>query len=155
MNFEMHLRVYYEDTDAGGVVYHANYLKFFERARSEWLRSLGFSQTILREKEQNIFAVKKLSIRYYKPAVLDDLLSVNCRLIKTKKCSLFFSQEIFRFPKLPLKTKPRQPALQQLCLPASELAEELLVSADILIACIHSKTFKPTIISPALTKCLF
>ena len=80
--FELPVRVYYEDTDAGKVVYHASYLKFLERARSEWLRDLGFSQTDLKEKEQNIFAVKNLFIQYHKPAYLDDLINVSCRLTK-------------------------------------------------------------------------
>ena len=126
--FELPVRVYYEDTDAGKVVYHASYLKFLERARSEWLRDLGFSQTDLKEKEQNIFAVKNLFIQYHKPAYLDDLITVNCRLTKIKKCSLYISQEIYR--------------VQQ--------QTELLVSADVLIACIQSKSFKPTAISSAV-----
>ena len=126
--FELPVRVYYEDTDAGKVVYHASYLKFLERARSEWLRDLGFSQTDLKEKEQNIFAVKNLFIQYHKPAYLDDLINVSCRLTKIKKCSLYISQEIHR--------------IQQ--------QAELLVSADVLIACIQSKSFKPTAISSAV-----
>lgn len=70
--FRFDIRVYYEDTDAGGVVYYANYLKFFERARTEWLRRLGVNQSELAVQEHRLFVVKKVEIQYRKPAALDD-----------------------------------------------------------------------------------
>lgn len=84
------LRVYYENTDAGGVVYHAQYLHFFERARTEFLRQLGFSQQQLLE--QNLaFVVKRLEIDYNVAARLDDLLTVETQIVKLKKPPSFFS----------------------------------------------------------------
>lgn len=87
MNFP--IRVYYEDTDAGGVVYHANYICFFERARTEFLRQMGFSQQELLAKSF-AFVVKKLEIDYKIPARLDDLLRVETEIIELKKQRLFF-----------------------------------------------------------------
>jgi acyl-CoA thioester hydrolase len=74
--FSWPVRVYYEDTDAGGVVYYANYLRFFERARTEWLRAIGFEQQLLRNEDGIVFAVRHVEIDYLKPAVLDDALQV-------------------------------------------------------------------------------
>jgi acyl-CoA thioester hydrolase len=79
-NFEHTVRVYWEDTDAGGVVFFANYLKFFERARTEWLRSLGFSQERMRVDEQAAFVVSETRVRYLRPARLDDLLTITVRI---------------------------------------------------------------------------
>lgn len=89
------IRVYYENTDAGGVVYHAQYLNFFERARTEYLRALGFSQQQLLE--QNLaFVVKKLEIDYKAPARLDDQLVIESRVAEIKKASLLFEQSLWR-----------------------------------------------------------
>lgn len=89
-------RVYYEDTDAAGVVYHANYLKFAERARTEWLRGLGIDQSIL-IKEQGLFIpVFKLSIRYLLPAMLDDLIFVETKLIEISHVCMHLVQSIRR-----------------------------------------------------------
>lgn len=89
------IRVYYENTDAGGVVYHAQYLNFFERARTEYLRSLGFSQQQLLE--QNLaFVVKRVEIDYKLPARLDDQLIVETKVIEKKKASLVFQQFLWR-----------------------------------------------------------
>lgn len=89
------IRVYYEDTDAGGVVYHAQYLNFFERARTEYLRTLGFSQQQLLE--QNLaFVVKKIEIDYKMPARLDDLLVIDTTIVEIKKASLVFKQSLWR-----------------------------------------------------------
>lgn len=74
--FSFPIRVYYQDTDAGGVVYHSTYLNFMERARYEWLRALGFNVTALRDTHQALFMVRALEIEYFRPAVLDDLLHV-------------------------------------------------------------------------------
>lgn len=87
------IRVYYEDTDAGGIVYYANYLKFFERARTEWLRDLGINQTTYLE--QNIgFVVRKVEMDNVAPAKLDDLLEVNSTITTLKRASLVFHQRI-------------------------------------------------------------
>ncbi|MEE9159058.1 MAG: tol-pal system-associated acyl-CoA thioesterase [Gammaproteobacteria bacterium] len=88
------VRVYYEDTDAGGVVYYANYLKFMERARSEWLRKLGFEQDQLLRKEGLVFAVRKVSLEYLKPARFNDLLSVSVKIVEQGAASIDFDQGI-------------------------------------------------------------
>jgi len=86
------IRVYYEDTDAGGVVFYANYLKFFERGRTEWLRQLGVNQTELAAREDRIFVVKGLDIRYKRPARLDDLLSIQSKVTRVGHASIDFHQ---------------------------------------------------------------
>jgi acyl-CoA thioester hydrolase len=90
------VRVYYEDTDAGGVVFYANYLKFMERARTEWLRDLGVSLSILTAEEQCIFVVRKAEIAYRKPARLDDLLTIRSRVTRLGKASIHFAQRVCR-----------------------------------------------------------
>ena len=90
------VRVYYEDTDSGGVVYYANYLKFMERARTEYLRSWGFEQNSLRDEAGIIFAVSELNISYDKPAVFNDEIEVKSRIIKLGKASILFNQDIIR-----------------------------------------------------------
>jgi acyl-CoA thioester hydrolase len=92
--FVMSVRVYYEDTDAGGVVYHANYLNFFERARTEMLRELGFEQNQLRDDYGIIFAVRAMQIDYLRPARFNDLLHVSATIVELKKASLVFEQTI-------------------------------------------------------------
>lgn len=86
------VRVYYEDTDAGGVVFYANYLKFFERGRTEWLRQLGVNQTDLAAQENRVFVVKDLDIRYKKPARLDDLLTIHSKVTRVGRASMTFYQ---------------------------------------------------------------
>jgi len=93
MAFEFPIRVYWEDTDAGGIVFYANYLKFFERARTEWLRSLGVSQQALREEAGGMFVVADTAVRYLRPAVLDDLLNVSARIETAGRASLTIAQE--------------------------------------------------------------
>lgn len=90
------IRVYYEDSDAGGVVYYANYLKFMERARTEWLRNKGFEQTLLKQQYNLIIVVRKISIDYLKSAFFDDLLTITVRLSKMGKASLIMAQEVQR-----------------------------------------------------------
>jgi acyl-CoA thioester hydrolase len=92
--FTWPVRVYYEDTDAGGVVYHVNYLKFMERARTERLRSLGFELTRLRDDEGLVFAVRAASLDYLKPARLNDSLLVTAEVAEVKRVSLTFRQAI-------------------------------------------------------------
>lgn len=87
-------RVYYEDTDAGGVVYHANYLRFAERARTEWLRSLGFEQSKLMQEREVLFPVYHLEVNFFSPAKLDDLLTIKTQLLEVKKASMKMGQVI-------------------------------------------------------------
>ena len=93
MAFEHPVRVYWEDTDAGGIVFYANYLKFFERARTEWLRSLGLNQSELRERTGGLFVVSETSLRYLRPARLDDELLVTARLVEAGRASLIIAQQ--------------------------------------------------------------
>lgn len=116
--FSWPVRVYYEDTDSGGVVYHSNYLKFMERARSEWLRHLGFEQTYLAEVLEVLFVVHSLQIVFKKPARFNALLTIRCTLIKIGHGSFEFLQEIVE-------------------------NNQLLVQATVKIACVHAQTFKP------------
>lgn len=90
--FRMQVRVYYEDTDAGGIVYHANYLRFFERARTDWLRALGAVHTELDAAHGLVFVVKDLAIDYVAPARLDDLLEVDVRVLETRRASMRLAQ---------------------------------------------------------------
>jgi len=85
-------RVYYEDTDAGGVVYHANYLNFFERTRTEWLRSKGLEQSVMREQANVILAIRKMEIDYVLPARLDDLLTVTVEVESHSKIAMVVRQ---------------------------------------------------------------
>lgn len=122
------VRVYYEDTDAGGVVYHSNYLNFMERARSEWLRQLGFEQTHLRDDLHIVFVVHSMSIAFKQPARFNDLLEVSSELEKLGHGSFTFLQEIM-------------------------LNSQLLVQAQVKLACVNALTFKPCIIpKPVLLK---
>ena len=91
--FTFPMRVYWEDTDAGGVVFYANYLKFFERARTEWLRSLGIAQQKLREQTGGIFVVTSAQLEYLHPARLDDQLFVTARLKSAGRASLTIEQQ--------------------------------------------------------------
>ena len=110
--------MYYEDTDAGGVVFYANYLKFLERARTEYLRSLGFEQDALIKQAGIIFAVRSLQIEYVKPALFNQLLQVSAEVKNIKKASLEFTQQITH-------------------------DDKLLVAADVRIACLDVNTMKP------------
>jgi acyl-CoA thioester hydrolase len=94
--FTWPIRVYWEDTDAGGIVFYANYLKFFERARTEWLRSLGVNQSALRESVGGMFIVSETSARYLAPARLDDELSVTAALEAGGRASLIIAQQARR-----------------------------------------------------------
>jgi acyl-CoA thioester hydrolase len=121
MNFNWPVRVYYEDTDSGGVVYYANYLKYMERARSEFLRHLGFEQDQLIAQQNIIFAVRSVQLDYKSPARFNDELSVTADLIELKKASMLFEQKIFR--------------LHQ--------ADKILCQGQIRIACLQADSFKP------------
>ena len=94
--FTWKVRVYYEDTDAGGIVYYANYLKFFERARTEWLRSIGVDQRDLLEQHDAMFVVKNASADYHAPAKLDELLELTLSIEKLGRASIVFVQQAWR-----------------------------------------------------------
>ncbi|WP_291014410.1 YbgC/FadM family acyl-CoA thioesterase [Hydrogenophaga sp.] len=92
--FTWPVRVYWEDTDTGGIVFYANYLKFFERTRTEWLRSLGLAQQRLREQGTGQFVVTHTDVRYHRPARLDDFLLVTARLLDAGRASLTIEQRV-------------------------------------------------------------
>ena len=94
--FRHRLRVYWEDTDAGGIVFYGNHLKFFERARTEWLRDLGFSQQRLRIEQGVLFVVAETALRYRMPAHLDDLLDITVRVVEAQRASMRIEQQAWR-----------------------------------------------------------
>jgi acyl-CoA thioester hydrolase len=126
-NFEHTVRVYWEDTDAGSVVFFANYLKFFERARTEWLRSLGFSQERMRVDEQAAFVVSETRVRYLRPARLDDLLTITVRIAAMARVSITIEQQAWR-------------------------GDELLSEGSIRIACVDITRFAPRRIPDGITQ---
>jgi len=128
MEFSWPVRVYYEDTDAGGVVYYANYLKYLERARTEFLRSLGIEQDELEREDNIIFAVHSMTIDYLKPAFFNELLNVSATIAELRKASICFHQAV------------------------SNQQKEALCKAHVKIACLHSKTLKPVSIPEFITK---
>ncbi|WNB76701.1 tol-pal system-associated acyl-CoA thioesterase [Methylomonas koyamae] len=116
--FNWPVRVYYEDTDAGGVVFYANYLKFFERARTEFLRSYGFEQDVLMTEQGVIFVVRSVKIDYLKPARFNEQLAVSAKVIEIKKTNLTFEQAVTR-------------------------QEQILCTGEVRIACLDAQTMKP------------
>lgn len=94
--FPLPVRIYYEDTDAGGVVYYANYLRYMERARNDWLRSLGYDLSRLVEEQGLVFVVRRASLEYLAPGRLDDLLTVTAAIEKIGRASLDFRQQVLR-----------------------------------------------------------
>ena len=115
--FSWRARVYWEDTDGGGVVYYANYLKFMERARTEWLRSMGHSQSELAAQHGYVFAVAEVKVNYRKPARLDDDLRITVVPMPEGRASIRFAQQIWR-------------------------GDELLTEGDIRVACVDAKSFR-------------
>ena len=101
----MNIRVYYEDTDLGGVVYYANYLRFIERARSEWIRGLGIDQIKMRDEDEVIFVVTKIKADYLSPARFDDILRVDTKIKVVSPVRAHFYQNIFREEKVIFKAK--------------------------------------------------
>ncbi|MBF0453854.1 MAG: tol-pal system-associated acyl-CoA thioesterase [Magnetococcales bacterium] len=124
------VRVYYEDTDSGGVVYHSNYLNFMERARTEWLRALGFEQNRLAQESGLVFAITRMEVQFLAPARLDDTLQVSVTLVKQGQASLNLAQEIVR-----------------------ERDGRLLIQATARIAMLN-RQFKPTRMPPAFLAAL-
>ncbi len=116
--FSWPVRVYYEDTDAGGVVYYANYLKFFERARTEWLRRLGLNQDKLAREAGLIFVVRRALLEFARPVRLDDLLEVTVEPLKVARVYMDMAQEARR-------------------------GTQLMASAEIRVACLFQESFKP------------
>ena len=90
------VRIYWEDTDAGGIVFYGNYLKFMERARTEWLRTLGFDQEGMRRSGEGMFVVAETQLRYLRPARLDDLLTVTVAVNEVGRASVGFTQQVWR-----------------------------------------------------------
>ena len=118
MQFEFRIRVYWEDTDAGGIVFYANYLKFFERARTEWLRSLGHSQQEMVDTTGCMFVVQETSVRYIRPARLDDVLTITVDVRERGRASLRIAQQAW-------------------------CGERLLAEGDIRIGCVERASMKP------------
>ena len=121
------VRVYFENTDAGGVVYHAEYLKFMERARTEWLRHLGFDHQALGRNHRAIFVVTAMAVDFARPARLDDTLAVSVHLESLGKVRCVFAQEVRR-------------------------DDEVLVRAKVTVACLQPESFKPTEIPEPLRR---
>jgi acyl-CoA thioester hydrolase len=115
------VRVYWEDTDAGGVVYYANYLKFMERARTEWLRALGVHQEALRAQEGVQFVVAGMQVRYLAPAKLDDLLTVTVSVAEQGKASMLLEQQVWRGDTLLAQGQVRVGCVDALTLTAKRL----------------------------------
>ena len=129
MTFSWPVRVYWEDTDAGGVVYYANYLKFMERARSEWLRALGFEQDALRDEAGVVFVVRRVEVDYLAPARFNDQIEVSVSLHEVGRASLGVKQTLSRGP-------------------------TRLVSALVTLACVDAVRFKPVKIPAPILQAL-
>ena len=123
--FSLPVRVYYQDTDAGGVVYHAAYLDYFERARTEWLRRLGFDLRTMTERDGVLFIVRELRVAYTRPALLDDLLEVSVGIEHVGRAQFTLGQQVLR-------------------------GGQLLVQASVNLACVQSAGFKPARVPDAL-----
>lgn len=128
--FSWAARVYWEDTDGGGIVYYANYLRFLERARTEWLRSLGHSQQELAQSPGILFAVAGLSIEYRRPARLDDELLITCEPYAQRAAAMRFVQRIER------GSGTRGAAVL-------DSDRQLLVEADVRVVCLDARTLRP------------
>ena len=122
--FTWQVRIYYEDTDAGGIVFYANYLKFFERARTEWLRATGVNQQLLAEQDGAIFVVKRASIDYQAPAKLDDVLDLTLTIEKLGHASIQFAQQAWH-------------------------GDTLLASAQVRVGCVDAHTLRPRPVPPS------
>jgi acyl-CoA thioester hydrolase len=147
--FSWPIRVYYEDTDSGGVVYYANYLKYMERARTELLRSIGYEQDQLKQEQGIIFAVRSANIQYKKPARFNDELNVITSISSLGKASILFRQAVY------LETDHARLAqqIQQVSMPQEKTKQPRLLSeAEIKIACLNAKKFTPQSIPAPIIK---
>lgn len=124
-NYSLPIRVYYQDTDAGGVVHHSTHLNFLERARYEWLRELGFDANSLTHIHNVLFMVRSLEIEYHKPAVLDDLLQVTVQVAKIGRSRITICQEILK-------------------------QHDRLVSTTVHVVCVGADTLKPVSVPVSL-----
>jgi len=125
--FAWPVRVYWEDTDGGGIVYYANYLRFLERARTEWLRSIGFDQSRLAAESKLAFVVASVSIEYKRPARLDDVLTINCQAQARRSSTLVFKQQILK-------------------------QTDLIASAEAQVVCVDLQRMKPVRIPETLIR---
>ncbi len=144
--FSFPIRVYWEDTDAGGIVFYANYLKFMERARTEWLRNLGISQQALKLETGGMFVVTDTQLKYLLPARLDDVLQVSAKVIEKGRASIKISQEIRLYPLQNMRNVlSNSEQLNSSLTPASELqdAGPLVCQGTICIAWVDSASLKP------------
>jgi len=128
-HFNWPVRVYYEDTDAGGVVYYANYLKFMERARTEWLRALGVEQDQLREEDGLLLMVHSLSVRYRKPAKFNEALQVSVQIKHLGKAKITLAQQVLR-------------------------QNDVLCECDVTIACVDEASGRPSAFGQQLQQAL-
>ncbi|KAB0587961.1 tol-pal system-associated acyl-CoA thioesterase [Comamonas kerstersii] len=136
MAFTFPIRVYWEDTDAGGIVFYANYLKFFERARTEWLRNLGVEQQKLRDEVGGMFVVTHAEINYLQPARLDDVMEVTTVLESAGRASMTIAQQAFLKPV------------------SSDQAPQLLCEGSIRIGWVDSTTMRPARIPKSILETL-
>jgi acyl-CoA thioester hydrolase len=132
--FSWSARVYWEDTDGGGIVYYANYLRFLERARTEWLRSLGYSQQTLAREPGIVFTVASLTVEYRRPARLDDELTITCAAHADRAATIRFEQAIFRG--------------------GDPGGEPPILTAGVRVACVDARTLKPRRLPEPLTNVL-
>ncbi len=135
--YSLDVRVYYEDTDFGGVVYYANYLKFMERARTEYLRTLGFDQSLLFGEQRRMFVVRSADVQFVSPARFDDVLSVTAEVVKVRRASMEFVQQC---------TAVRSTANDT----SGGSSSDLVATGKILIACLDADSFKPCAMPGAL-----
>ncbi len=148
--FSIPIRVYYEDTDAGGVVYYANYFKFMERARTEWLRSLGFEQAELARDPGVLFAVRSAKLEFLKPARFDDLLEATVEIRERGRASLTFHQHIRRGTEsatgtnhMTGRTSEASRASVTSRGPRLGPIGEILCEGEVRVACLDAKSFAP------------
>jgi acyl-CoA thioester hydrolase len=127
--FSFPIRVYWEDTDAGGVVYHAQYLCFLERTRTDWLRARGIEQHGISQREDLVMAVRSMQLDFEKPARLDDLVDSRLRLLDRRGASFTVAQELWR-------------------------GDDCLLRAEVKVACLHASSFKPRALPPWLVEAI-
>ncbi len=125
--FSFPVRVYFQDTDAGGVVYHASYVNFMERSRTEWLRTFGYSNAGLMKELGVMFVVRSIKLDYLKPALLDDMVNVTARVKEIGRSRLTMLQSVLR-------------------------GEEVLTEGEVHLVCVDAKTFKPVSVPDVLRK---
>jgi len=123
--FSLPVRVYFQDTDAGGVVYHASYVNFMERARTEWMREHGYTNAALMQEFGVVFVVRSMKLDYLKPALLDDLVRVTAKIVEIGRSRLNLHQTVLR-------------------------GDEVLTEAEVHLVCVKLETFKPTAVPDVL-----